>query len=135
MSSISERVERLRSIDLFADLDGEALALVASLAVDVEVPAGSILTHPKHAGTGMFAIEDGTATAQLRGGNTRRLGRGDCFGELALLTSDGERTARVRADSDLRCFVLKRDDFAELLDREPKIARALLGVLAARLAR
>jgi CRP-like cAMP-binding protein len=135
MSSLSERVERLRSIDLFADLDAEALALVASLTVDVNVPAGSILTHPKHAGAGMFAIEAGTATAQLRGGATRRLGPGDCFGELALLTPDGARTARVRADSDLTCFALSRDDFADLLDREPKIARALLGVLAARLAR
>jgi CRP-like cAMP-binding protein len=134
MSSLTERVERLRSIDLFADLDDDALALVASLAIDVEVPAGSILTHPKHAGSGMFAIEDGTASAQMRGGGSRRLGPGDCFGELALLTADGERTARVRADSDLRCFVLSRDDFADLLDREPKIARALLGVLAARLA-
>lgn len=134
MSSVGERVERLRSIDLFADLDDEALALVASLAVDVELPAGSILTHPTHAGTGMFAIEHGAATVHLRGGDTRRLGPGDCFGELALLTADGERTARVRADSELRCFVLARDDFADLLDREPKIARALLSVLAARLA-
>jgi CRP-like cAMP-binding protein len=82
----------------------------------------------------MFAIEDGTATVQLRGGGSRRLGPGDCFGELALLTSDGARTARVRADSDLRCFVLSRDDFSDLLEREPKIARALLRVLAARLA-
>jgi CRP-like cAMP-binding protein len=134
MSSLSERVERLRSIDLFADLDDEALALVASLAVDVEVPAGSILTHPKHAGSGMFAIEDGKASAQLRGGGSRQLAAGDCFGELALLTPDGARTARVRADSNLKCFVLSREDFGDLLDREPKIARALLGVLAARLA-
>jgi CRP/FNR family transcriptional regulator, cyclic AMP receptor protein len=135
MSSLSERVERLRSIDLFADLDGETLALVASLAFDVDVPAGSVLTHPKHAGSGMFAIEDGTATVELRGGDRRRLGPGDCFGELALLTPDGQRTARVRAESDLRCFVLSREDFADLLDREPKVARALLGVLATRLAR
>lgn len=134
MSTLSERVERLRAIDLFSQLDGEALALVASLAVDVNVPAGSVLTHPKQPGSGMFAIERGDATAEIRGGKKRRLNAGDCFGELALLTPEGRRTARVRADTDLSCFVLSRADFRDLLEREPRIAVALLEVLAGRLA-
>ena len=134
-TTLSERVERLRSIDLFSQLDPEALGLVASLAVDVDVPAGSILTHPKQPGTGMFAIEDGRATVELRGGGTRHLGAGDCFGELALLTPEGRRTARVRAATDLKCLALSREDFRELLEREPRIGLALLEVLALRLAR
>jgi CRP-like cAMP-binding protein len=134
-TTLSERVARLRSIDLFSQLDPEALGLVASLAVDVDIPAGSILTHPKQPGTGMFAIEDGRATVELRGGGTRHLGAGDCFGELALLTPEGRRTARVRAATDLKCLALSRDDFRELLEREPRIALALLEVLALRLAR
>jgi CRP-like cAMP-binding protein len=135
VTTLSERVERLRSIDLFSQLDAEALALVASLAVDVTVPAGSILTHPKQPGSGMFAIEHGSATAEVRGGKKRELRPGDCFGELALLTPEGERTARVRAETDLSCFVLSRADFRDLLEREPPIALALLEVLASRLAR
>ena len=134
MTTLSERVERLRSIDLFSQLDNEALALVASLAVDVTMPAGSVLTHPKQPGSGMFAIEHGKATAQIRGGRQRKLNAGDCFGELALLIPEGRRTARVRADTDLDCFVLSRADFRELLEREPRIAVALLEVLAERLA-
>jgi CRP-like cAMP-binding protein len=134
VTSLSERVERLRSIDLFANLDPEALGLVASLAVDVAVPAGSILTHPKQPGSGMFAIDGGRATVELRGGRTRQLGPGDCFGELALLTAKGERTARVRAATDLSCLALSREDFRELLEREPRIALTLVEVLASRLA-
>jgi CRP-like cAMP-binding protein len=134
-TTLSERVERLRSIDLFSQLDAEALGLVASLAVDVDIPAGSILTHPKQPGTGMFAIEDGRATVELRGGGTRHLGAGDCFGELALLTPEGRRTARVRAATDMKCLALSREDFRELLEREPRISLALLEVLALRLAR
>jgi CRP-like cAMP-binding protein len=83
----------------------------------------------------MFAIEDGRATVELRGGGTRHLGAGDCFGELALLTPEGRRTARVRAATDLKCLALSREDFRELLEREPRIALALLEVLALRLAR
>jgi CRP-like cAMP-binding protein len=134
VTTLSERVERLRSIDLFSQLDPEALALVASLAVDVNVPAGSVLTHPKQPGSGMFAIERGDATAEIRGGKKRKLNAGDCFGELALLTPAGRRTARVRAATDLSCFVLSRADFRDLLEREPRIAVALLEVLAERLA-
>ena len=134
MTRLSERVERLRSIDLFSQLDAESLALVASLAVDINVPAGSVLTHPKQPGSGMFAIERGDATAEIRGGKKRKLNAGDCFGELALLTPEGRRTARVRADTELSCFVLSRADFRDLLEREPRIAVALLEVLAERLA-
>jgi len=134
-TGLAERVERLRSIDLFSGLDHDALGLVASLASEVETPAGAVLVEPKQAGSGMFAITEGRATAELRGGSTRRLGPGDCFGELALLTSEGMRTARVRAETELRCLAIAREDFRELLEREPRIALSLLEVLAARLAR
>jgi CRP/FNR family transcriptional regulator, cyclic AMP receptor protein len=134
-TGLAERVERLRRIDLFSGLDDEGLALVASLASEVEVPAGRVLTEPKQPGSGMFAITEGEARVERRGGSTRRLGPGECFGELALLTREGERTARVRAESDLRCLAIARDDFRELLERDPRIALSLLEVLAARLVR
>jgi CRP/FNR family transcriptional regulator, cyclic AMP receptor protein len=134
-TGLAERVERLRSIDLFSRLDHEALALVASLASELDVPAGLVLAEPKQPGSGMFAITEGRATAELRGGSTRELGPGDCFGELALVTPEGTRTARVRAETDLRCLAIAREDFRELLEREPRIALSMLEVLAARLAR
>jgi CRP-like cAMP-binding protein len=134
MAALAERVERLRSIDLFSSLDDEALALVASLASEFEVPAGRVVAEPKQHGSGMFAIEDGTATAEVRGGVRRRLDAGDCFGELALLTEGGRRTARVRAETDLRGFAIGREDFRHLLEREPRIALSLLEVLANRFA-
>jgi CRP/FNR family cyclic AMP-dependent transcriptional regulator len=134
LTNLAERRERLRSIKLFSTLEDEALALVASLGSEIKAPAGSVLTHPNQPGAGMFVIEDGNATVELRGGKTRWLGPGDCFGELALLTPEGERTARVRAETDLRCFAIPREDFQDLLEREPRIAVALLPVLASRLA-
>jgi CRP-like cAMP-binding protein len=133
-TELADRVERLRSIDLFSRLDHEALALVASLASELEVPSGLVLAEPKQPGSGMFAITEGRATVELRGGVTRELGPGDCFGELALITAEGTRTARVRAESDLRCLAIAREDFRELLDREPRIALSMLEVLAGRLA-
>jgi CRP-like cAMP-binding protein len=134
-SGLADRVERLRSIDLFSRLDHDALALVASLASELDAPAGQVLAEPKQPGSGMFAITEGRATVELRGGAAHTLGPGECFGELALLTPEGERTARVRAQTDLRCLAITREDFRELIEREPRIALALVEVLATRLAR
>ena len=41
--------------------------------------------------------------------------------------------ARVRAETDVRCLAIGREDFARLLDSEPRIAVAMLPVLARRL--
>jgi CRP-like cAMP-binding protein len=134
VAELADRVARLRSIELFSSLDDEALALVATLASEFDVPAGRVVAEPKQVGSGMFAIEDGRASAEMRGGSRRRLEAGECFGELALLTDGGTRTARVRAETDLRGFAIGREDFRHLLEREPRIALSLLEVLAKRLA-
>jgi len=133
MPGLAVRVERLRSIELFSSLDDEALGLVASLASAFQVRAGQVVAEPKQPGSGMFAIEEGHATVDLRGGAHRRLEPGQCFGELALLTESGTRTARVRAETDLRGFAVSRPDFRDLIEREPRIALTLLEVLARRL--
>jgi len=133
MAANARRVEWLRSVELFSALEDEALARVASLGTEVDALPGAVLTHPSQPGAGMFVIESGHAIVELRGGKARKLAAGDCFGELALLTAEGERTARVRAETELRCFAIARDDFRNLLEREPTIAVALLPVLASRL--
>ncbi|MFL5966434.1 MAG: cyclic nucleotide-binding domain-containing protein [Gaiellaceae bacterium] len=132
--TLAARVERLRTVSLFARLDDDSLALVASVAREFEAPAGRVLAEPKQTGTGMFVIDEGEARAEMRGGSARGLHGGDCFGELALLVPDGARTARVSAVTDVRCLAITRDDFHHLLEREPRIAISLLEVLAERLA-
>jgi CRP-like cAMP-binding protein len=133
--TLAARTERLRKVSLFSALDDEALALVASVAREFDAPAGRVLAEPKQSGAGMFVIEEGKVRAELRGGSTRTLSDGECFGELALLVSDGARTARVSAVTDVRCLAIARDDFHHLLEREPRIAVSLLEILAERLSR
>jgi CRP-like cAMP-binding protein len=82
----------------------------------------------------MFVIEDGTVEVQARGVAHRHCGPGEVVGELALLTRAGTRTARVQAKTDVRCLTISRTDFERMLEAEPRIAVALLDVVAARLA-
>jgi len=124
---------RLRTIPLFGGLDDEALAAIADVATEFEAAAGHVLVERGQEGAGMFVLEEGTVAVDLPGGRSLRRGAGEFFGELALL-GGGPRSARVHATTPVRCLAIGRRDFAELLEREPRIAVAMLPVLAQRLA-
>jgi len=126
-------VERLRRVPLFAELDDEALERVAEVATEFEVPAGRVLVEHGQPGSGMFCITEGTVTVELPG-EAVELGPGEFVGELALLADGITRVARVRATSEVRGMALGRAAFAQLLAREPRVAVAMLPVLARRLA-
>jgi voltage-gated potassium channel len=125
--------DRLRTIPLFAELDDNTLLAIADIASEVEVPAGQVMIRPYDPGLGMFVVEEGRVVVELSHGREVELGPGEFFGELALLIPEGVRAARVRAETDVRCLAIGRDDFAGLLDTEPSIAVAMLPVLARRL--
>src|SRR5919201_3936004 len=124
--------EDLRSIPLFAELEPDALERIAAAAMDVDVPAGQPLTQPGAPGTGMFFVCDGTVEVEARE-TVRELGPGDFFGELALLTEGGTRTARCRAKSDVRCIAFDRGAFEDLVREHPDIAATLLETALTRL--
>src|SRR5438105_14463401 len=94
-------VDRLREIPLFAELPEDTLERIAELATDYETPAGQVMTRAYDPGLGMFVIEEGTVVVDL-GEREIELGPGEFFGELALLTPEGTRAARVRAGTDVR---------------------------------
>ena len=126
-------VDKLREIPLFTELDDDALELIARVSTEFEAAAGHILIERGTDGSGMFVLEEGTIVVELPGGRSMERGPGEFFGELALLGT-GVRTARVQATTRVRCLAIGRSDFAQLLDAEPRIAVAMLPVLARRLA-
>ncbi|HZO97130.1 MAG TPA: cyclic nucleotide-binding domain-containing protein [Gaiellaceae bacterium] len=132
--TLRERGEALRRVPVFAGVSGRALAQVARAATELELPAGQVLIEAGAAGAGMFVVLEGVAVVETKGRRRVELGPGECVGELALLTAQGVRTARVRAKTPLRCLAIARSDFRRLLVEEPRLALALLETLATRLA-
>jgi voltage-gated potassium channel len=130
---VDARVEALRRVPLFAGLGDDALAQIAAAANEVEVRADHVLVQPGTAGTGMFVIADGTAVVETRREHVE-LGPGQFFGELALMSPDATRTARVRAKTPLRCLALDRASFRMLVTEHPEVAASLLEVALGRLA-
>ena len=127
------RLEALRHVPLFAELGDDDLQCLADAVNEVEVPAGQLLVQPGAPGTGMFFIADGTAVVETKQDEIE-LGPGQFFGELALISEDETRTARVRAKTELRCFALDRASFRSLVTDHPDVAASLLEVALGRLA-
>ena len=126
-------IEQLHQVPLFAELDEGSLERVAEMASGFEVPAGHVLVEHGQPGSGMFVITEGTVTVELPGGPVE-LGPGEFVGELALLADGITRVARVRAKTQVKGLALGRSAFADLLEREPRVAVGMLPVLARRLA-
>ncbi len=131
--SDTDDLARLRGLPLFAGLDDDALRRIHGLAAEIEVPAGQTFVQAGDAASGMFVIEEGSVIVEARGHVEIELGPGEFVGELALLVPDSVRSARVRAVTDVRCLAIGAGDFMQLLDDEPRIALAMLPVVAERL--
>lgn len=122
----------LRAVPLFAALDDAALGHVAAVATPFECSPSHVLAERGHPGAGLFIIEEGSVSVHLPTGEVLERGPGDFVGELSLLT-ETPRTARVSCASHVRGLAISRTDFAQLLEREPPIALAMLAEVARRL--
>jgi CRP-like cAMP-binding protein len=116
--------ERLSALPLFADLDDAQLDRLAAGTTEFEAPAGQTLIERGRPGSGMFVLEQGQAVVEAPEGK-RSIGPGDVFGERALLGDDIERTARVRAETDVRCLAIARPEIERLLAEDPRVAERL----------
>jgi CRP-like cAMP-binding protein len=116
--------DRLAAVPLFAEVDEAQLDRLAAGTTEFEAPAGQALIERGGPGSGMFVLEEGQAVVEAPEG-VRELGPGDIFGERAVLGEDGERTARVRARTDVRCLAIARPEIERLLAEDPRVAERL----------
>ena len=126
------RLERLRSVPIFAGVSDAGLERVLAVATESEVPAGHVLIQADQPGAGLFIVEDGTVVVERPAGPIE-LGAGEFLGELALLFDGAVHSTRVHAKTPVRFLALARDDFTALIESEPQVALAMLRVLARRL--
>jgi CRP-like cAMP-binding protein len=125
--------EQLKQVPLLAGLDKRSLARVAAQMRERTVAAGSDVVVQGESGVGFFVILDGEATVSVDGAPRRTLGRGDYFGEIALLNKDAIRSATVTASSELKLAGLTSWQFHPLVMEEPQIAVQLMATLAQRI--
>lgn len=126
------KVDLLRGVDLFADVEPQHLEQIARVCVEVEFEPGAQIVREGDVGTGFFVIVSGRVSIHRNGAEIARLGRGEFFGELAVLDRR-PRVAQVVADEPTRCVALPSWELERILLSEPALTLALLRHLAARL--
>ncbi|MDX6234867.1 MAG: family transcriptional regulator, cyclic receptor protein [Nocardioidaceae bacterium] len=122
----------LAEVPLFSNLSARHVRNLAKLAKIQRLAAFTQIVRQGESGDAFFLILDGTAVVRPPGKRVVKLGPGDFFGELALL-DDSPRSATVEAQEDILLARIGRRDFTRMLDKEPKVAVALLRTLTARL--
>jgi CRP-like cAMP-binding protein len=127
------KVEALKESPLFAGLSRKQLLQIARLTDDLEVAAGTVLCKEGTRGHEFFVIIDGEAAVTRGGASLATVGKGDFFGEIALL-EPVRRTATVTAKTPLRFFLVSDAAFRSVLATDPEIERKILRALVHRLA-
>ena len=124
-----DAVRILAAVPLFQELPKRHLRRIAARAGLHTHPDGSVVVKAGAPGGYFHVIVDGSARVIAPAGGTV-LGRGDYFGELALI--DGApRAADVVAKGMLTTLQISRTPFAELLRDEPAVTRGLIRGLVA----
>jgi len=125
-------LELLSSVVYFDALDPPSLEALAQHARWETAAAGSFIIREGERGDAFYVLESGSVSASRDGRFLRRLdGRGDTFGEVALLR-DIPRTASVTADAPSVMLVLDRPGFLAAVTGNPAAAAALGRVADAR---
>jgi CRP/FNR family cyclic AMP-dependent transcriptional regulator len=127
------KIAAMEKVPLFARCSKKELASIASLADEVDLPAGKVLTSEGDRGREFFVLLEGSADVRSNGRQLASLGEGDFFGEIALVT-DKARTATVTATTPMRALVITDRAFRELLRNSPEIQGKVLAAVADRLA-
>jgi len=130
-------VETLRHVPLFESLDHEAAHELCELLESIDQKSGAVLFRAGDEGDAMYVIEEGRVRINVRTKEgleitLTELGRGDFFGEMALL-DDKPRSADARVTVDARLAVLSREHFLSFVRSHPDVALELLSALANRL--
>ena len=127
------KVDLIRGVPLFTHCSRAELAEVSKIADEIDVPEGKELTREGDRGREFFVLLEGNATVHRGGRKVNALGRGDFFGEIALV-SRSPRTATVTTTTPARLLVITASSFKSLLEHQPKIQLRVLEALADRLA-
>ena len=123
---MASRVDELKQVPLFSGLSQRQLRRLARDVKEREYrPGVTVVRQGKMSGIGFFIVVEGTAAVIVDGKEVAKLGPGDHFGELALI-SEQVRSATVTALTPTRCLVMASWDFKKFATENPDVSWKLL---------
>ena len=136
--SLNQAVSIMQEIPLFKNVDLKQLKVVAMMGETRTYRAKERLFEKGDEGDAAFIIIDGAVDVMVGSDGGERavatLGKGEIFGELAVLC-DQPRSTAIAAHSDLEVLRLDRNVVMNLLREFPDISLEMVRILGKRLER
>jgi len=124
-ADVTLKVEVLKQMPVFGNLTYWELVRVLNVTEARAYQAGEEIIKEGEPGDEFFIVLDGRVKLQRGGAFIANLGRGQHFGEMALVDRE-PRSATVLAEDGSRRLVLHRRDFFEIIRKEPAVGVKLL---------
>jgi len=128
----SNRRRRELDVALFADCTNRELRRIDALSTVITKEAGHILCRRGDIGRECFVLLDGQVDVETSGQHYT-VDAGAPLGEIALLITNGRRSATVTARTDVTLLVFSRTEFTELMQGFPIVAHKILNEATRRL--
>ncbi|HEU4615511.1 MAG TPA: cyclic nucleotide-binding domain-containing protein [Kofleriaceae bacterium] len=125
-TEISLKLEVLKGLQMFRYLSYKELVQVAAVADVIELGADQNIFEAGEAGDAMYVITAGTVRLLMGDKTVAELGRGQHFGEMALVERSTRSLTAVAAAAATRLVVINRKDFYDMIKREPASAVKML---------
>lgn len=113
----------VRQLPIFADLEDNVMKRLSRSLKTYYVDAGQVPLRKETNSKSVFFIASGAVELESAG-HTWRLGRGDMFGQMSILTNKARR-ADVRAIAPTTLLVLDEDRFRRMLERSEVLREAV----------
>ncbi len=126
--------DELRQVRFLEPLKDRVLKNLAKGMTERSAAAGEVLVGQGDSAVAFFIVLEGELSVQIAGKEVRRLGRGDHFGEIALLVPEAGRTATVLATTPVRVGALSKWNFKGFVKEHPETHWPLLVGLARQIA-
>lgn len=119
----------MRKVEFFAPLNVGELEQIVKYIMLCRYKPGETVFHQGEPGDAFYIVYDGAVSVRLKkfiflSKTVARLGAGDFFGEMALLSRD-PRNASVVCEEATRLFVLLSADFSFMLKKNPAFAEEM----------
>ena len=129
-----QTAKMLAEVPLFAGLKGKQIKSVASaFARERSYDAGEVIEKEGGSAVAFYLITGGSVEVRKGEKLVTKLGRGQFFGEMALIDKQPRSATVVSAESGPKALVMPLWNFKAAIETDPKIAMGVMKELARRL--
>jgi len=129
-----QTAKMLAQVPLFAGLKGKQIKSVANaFARERSYGAGEVIEKEGGSGVAFYLITNGSVEVRKAEKLVSKLGRGQFFGEMALIDKQPRSATVVSAEAGTKCLVMPVWNFKAAVETDSKVAMGVMKELARRL--